>query len=233
MLIVIAIVRYQNRLKKHQAEIIEFKQEALKAELEIKEQTMNDISYEIHNNLGQILSLVKLNLATMIQQQDFQKLTFSYELVGQAIEDLRNLSKLLSSDYIARLDFIQEVNTRVENCQKSGLSAQLSILGVEKPLQIGQKYIVLRMIQEILNNSIKHSQADEIKLLIYYKTDYLYITIQDNGIGFDTSTHHQPKNNGLGLQSLSQRAKSLGGNISIESQLQKGTTVELSIPLQI
>ncbi len=106
--IVFAVIRYQNKLKRHLQEIsdlkIAFHKEVLNAQFEKEEQTLHRVSQEIHDNIGQILSLVKLNLNTMDVStcttvlQD--KVVFTKDMVGKAINDLRQLSKSLNNTYL-------------------------------------------------------------------------------------------------------------------------------------
>src|SRR5258708_2853029 len=118
---------YRRRHRKHLREKeqlrLSYERELLKSQLEIQEQTFKHISQEIHDNIGQMLSLAKLNLATMDVAQPAgleQKIGDSKKLVSQAIYDLRNLSHGLSTDYIADRGLVKAIEHELEMIKKSG-----------------------------------------------------------------------------------------------------------------
>lgn len=230
IIFMIVVIRYQGRLREHLKKIENLKSTYLKAQLEVKEQTLKEISQEIHDNLGQNLSLVRLNLATLKCKQDIQKIDMSKELVQKVIEDLRSLSKSLNSTYTIKSSLLEEIKRVLIRIQKVTLcNTKLEIQGEERVLEAKKRLIIFRMVQEILNNTIKHAKAENIYVLMNYENDKLIILVKDDGIGFDSSNDKNIY--GIGLQNLQDRSKLLNGKIWIESQLQKGTQVKLSIPL--
>jgi signal transduction histidine kinase len=205
---------------------IEFEQTLLKSKLEIQELTFNDISREIHDNIGQVLSLVRINLNTLRAPDDADKVTLMDELMGKAITDLRTLSHSLDSDLIRNKGWLTAVTKLLNDLQKSGKykthvyhDEDLPALGNDKPI------ILFRMIQEIINNIIRHAAADTIHLDAIKENSKLVIKVSDNGRGFDPAQISE----GVGLQNLKNRSKLIHADLKIDSDKGKGTTVTVSI----
>jgi signal transduction histidine kinase len=205
---------------------IEFEQTLLKSQLEIQEHTFNEISREIHDNIGQVLSLVRINLNTLKAPEDGEKLELMDDLVGKAISDLRSLSHSLDADHIRNNGWTPAVKKLLNDLQKSGkykvtlaIEEELPAIGSDKPI------ILFRMIQEVVNNIIRHAEADTIWLDVKKETDKLEIAIKDNGKGFDTGKN----STGVGLQNLKNRSKMINAGLLITSDPGYGTTVTISI----
>ena len=205
---------------------IEFEQTLLKSQLEIQEHTFNEISREIHDNIGQVLSLVRINLNTLKAPEDGEKLELMDDLVGKAISDLRSLSHSLDADHIRNNGWTSAVQKLLNDLQKSGkykvsisIEEELPAIGSDKPI------ILFRMIQEVVNNIIRHAEADTIWLDVKKETDKLEIAIKDNGKGFDAGKN----STGVGLQNLKNRSKMINAGLLITSDPGYGTTVTISI----
>ncbi|HKO81555.1 MAG TPA: ATP-binding protein [Chitinophagaceae bacterium] len=205
---------------------IEFEQTLLKSKLEIQEHTFNDISREIHDNIGQVLSLVRINLNTLKAPDDADKVNLMDELMGKAITDLRSLSHSLDADHIRNKGWMIAVAKLLNDLQKTGKykvdieqDEDLPALGNDKPI------ILFRMIQEIINNIIRHAAANAIHLAAKKENSKLVIKLSDNGKGFDTNQN----SGGVGLQNLKNRSKMINADLAITSEPGKGTTVTISI----
>lgn len=205
---------------------VQFRQTLLHSKLAIQEETFNFIGKEIHDNIGQVLSLVRINLNTITANPDEQKIFLMDELMGKAITDLRNLSHSLDTDLIRNTGWIKASERILLAIQKTGkckveFSAEenMPTLGSEKPI------ILFRMIQEIMNNIIKHAGANEIKFKATRNNDQIVINIEDNGKGFDRTTVIA----GAGLQNLESRAKIIDANLFINTLPGSGTRVTISV----
>lgn len=205
---------------------IQYEQTLLQSKLEIQEQTFRHISQELHDNIGQVLSLVSINLNTLNAPQEAAKINLMDELLGKALVDLRNLSHSLDADHIRDNGWHVPVHKLLYYLQGTGkytthinLAEDLPPLGNERPI------ILFRMIQEIINNITKHAMADKISFEAKKKEDRLVISIQDNGKGFDSKAASK----GAGLRNLQNRAKLINANLSIHSEMGKGTLVTISI----
>jgi signal transduction histidine kinase len=224
----------QQALHKEQEKMqILFQQELLKTQLEIQEQTFLNISQEIHDNIGQILSLIKINIENMavnMSNQQSEKLAETKSLIIKVISDIRNLSKILNADFINRIGLPAAIEQQLNLLRKTGqFEIQFGIHGEVTDYDAQSELVIFRIVQELLNNIIKHSEASIIVVSIHYQPEKLTIVVNDNGKGFDIFKA-QSANNSLGLLNIKNRIKMVNGYINFDSQLQKGTTVLIELP---
>lgn len=207
---------------------IRFEQTLLRSKLEIQEETFTYISREIHDNIGQVLSLIRINLNTISLPSEEQKINLMDELIGKAIRDLRNLSHSLDSDMIRNSGWVKAAERLLADLQKTG-TCKITFAAEEKLPAIGnEKSIILfRMIQEIINNIIKHARAKEIGFKAFPEERCIQIMIEDNGKGFDRATVAA----GAGLQNLETRARMIDANLTIDTIPGSGTCVTISVNL--
>jgi signal transduction histidine kinase len=232
LLIATAFILFRIFLKKKNTLLLEkermsiqFEQTLLRSKLEIQEQTFTHIGHEIHDNIGQVLSFVRLNLNTL-ETTDEQKINQLDEQMGKAITDLRNLSHSLDADYIRKNGWVKAAERLFQDLGKTdahtvtfSAEKKLPALGDEKPI------ILFRMIQEILNNIVKHAKAKEIKFEATPDKTQIVIVITDNGKGFDRSAITA----GAGLQNLESRATLIDAKLYIHSVPGSGTRITISI----
>ena len=207
---------------------IKFEQELLQTQIEIQEQTLKTISEEIHDNVGQVLSLAKLNLNTLDNAGD-KKIKDTKNLVAKAINDLRNLSRSIHGDRIAELGLQQSVEDELSILQNSGqFTTALQIHGAAYKLTPQKEMVLFRIVQEALNNAVKYSKAKNITVLIEYRQNDFCITVEDDGCGFDLDNLPAAKT-GIGLNSMKSRAALIGGIYNIQSALSKGTSISVTL----
>ena len=210
-----------------------FNQQLLQSQLEMQEHTSNMISAEIHDNVGQILSLAKvqLNLIDQGETLDRTLLADAKESVSKAMTDLRDIAKSLNSERI-KLSSLQEITElELQRVNRLGLMiTSLKTNGETKNLQEQKKLIIFRIIQEGLQNIIKHSKAKKIKICFHYEKDILRIEVADNGTGFDKTLLE--KKEGLGLQNIISRALVIGGEANINSVPGQGTVITIISPYE-
>lgn len=209
---------------------LQFEQTILQSRLEIQEQTFRNISMEIHDNIGQVLSLAKLNL-NMINQGDVgEKIAITEELLGKAISDLRDLSKSLNGDKITDMGISEAIKHELELITKTTpLKTRMISAGIEPVLTNEQTIIVFRMIQEIFNNSIKHGKAKEILVEITTRDLFSSICVADDGVGFDTA-RLKSQETGIGLKSIRHRSQLINARLNIDSSPGMGTRVKIELP---
>ncbi len=231
---------YKNRQTRYGAEMESLKekyaQEILKTELEIKEQTLKNIAEEIHDNVGQVLSLAVLNLSAIESEnpQKVDKIEHITRLVQKALSDLRNLSKTLDADNIATLGLLPIIKFELDLLEKSGVyKTVLELSGSETRLSGHKELVIYRIIQESLNNIVKHAHASCVIVKINFSTDTLDIEIRDDGIGFAVNIHSatNPQNIGAGLRNMKKRAVLIGADFTVASGPTTGTVISLIIPL--
>ncbi len=208
-----------------------FDKQLLESKLEMQEQTFDMISQEIHDNVGQILSLAKIQLGIMEHKHvaDSELLENVKESISLAMTELRDIAKSLSSQRLQQLSLQDSIGQEIRRINRSGLiKISSDIQGVEKNIPDQHKLIAFRIVQEGLQNILKHAGASDVKVSIRYMENLMYITIFDNGIGFDPEIQLK-KREGLGLQNILRRATLVGGNADIISKPGEGTTLQIEM----
>lgn len=229
------IYRYQQKQNIYFQNLEELKVEhenlLLRSKLEMQEQTFANISREIHDNIGQKLTLVKLHLNTL-DLLDIKRIPFqindSVTMIGEAIGDLSDISRSLSSEMILNNGFIKALEFEVNQFNKLGLyRLKLQITGEPVFLEANTELILFRITQEALNNIVKHAEASDISIGLHYEVAKLTLDITDNGRGFECEI----KKEGSGLTNMMRRAKMLDGICDIFSKNGSGTTIKIEIPV--
>ena len=224
-------------LEKKQMEY-QYQQTLLQTQLEIQEQTLKNISQEIHDNIGQALSLAKLNLNTMPATDNEtlqQKILNSKELVSKAITDLRHLSRSLDTDYVQEMGLQRAIEYEMEMIKKTGtIDTSLIVEGSLFRLDKQKELILFRIVQETFNNIIKHAGAKTLTVNINYAPALFTLAIIDDGKGMDLQPLSEEKNNnfGLGIGNMQSRAKLIGADFKMASSLGKGTEVKINLPIE-
>ncbi|WP_194776007.1 sensor histidine kinase [Pararhodonellum marinum] len=228
--IVIMVIYHRQRQIKNQQKVkaiqAEYEKTILHVEKEIQEQTLIYVGQELHDNIGQILSLTKLNLNNPNPEQVSQ----SKILLNQAIKEVRSLSKTLNLNWTEKYSLEEFIELELEKIKKSGFcDAKFEVTGEEIfPLEQNDKIVIIRIIQESLQNTIKHAAPKLIHISIRYEPERFTLHIMDDGKGFDYSQ----KSKGSGLTNLKNRMHTIGGAFNLTSQIGKGTTVKLELPIK-
>ncbi len=205
----------------------QFQQELLQAQLEMQDHTFRAVSQEIHDNVGQILSLAKLNLNIItFERKGNETLHIIKDLVTDAITELRNLGTGYYADRLVEEGLLVAIQHQLKQLNKTGLyttsyHSEYETLAIDK-----NKIIFLyRMVQEVLNNVVKHSGAGHIRVDIVRTGEAVLISLQDNGKGF--SSTHPGFRPGIGLNSIQQRALMISATVDVISTEGSGTVVNL------
>ena len=226
-------VQSQRRKILHQKEMfdlkVRFEKTILQSQLEIQEQTFRNISQEIHDNIGQVLSLAKLNLNTIPHETASDKIFLTEELLGKAINDLRDLSKSLHPEKISDIGLVNATRHELFTFQKvSKINTELIADESEIIVDGNKSVIIFRMMQEALHNALKHAKASNITVTMQQQGSSTIIEIRDDGIGFATAKLKNTET-GIGLKSMEQRCKLINASFTIDSIPEKGTTLRLVI----
>ncbi len=204
------------------------KRELLQAEVEIKEQTLVNVSREIHDNLGQAAALVKINLNLIskdIPEADREKVMESAELMKKLIGDMRSLSQSLNGDNIRRKGFIATLQSDVDRINKTGYVAVEFEHSPERvSLEADQLIILYRVIQELFTNTLKYAKASNVHLKISEEGNQLKVFYSDDGIGFD---YQAALNKGSGLSNIKDRCAIIDAKLYFESKLNEGVNVQI------
>ena len=213
----------------------QYQNELLNTKIELQEHLLNQVSQEIHDNVGQVLSLVKVHLYSVSNQPANQRsvelLNTSATLLDKAIEDLRNISHAQSATILQRLGLKETIGKELDYLRAlKKQTCELEVTGNYYSLLPEQELFIYRVAQEAINNSIKHANCTLLKVTMSYTPEMFTLTVSDNGAGFDTMS--VTSNPGIGIAHMQQRAKLLQAELDIQSQQQKGTVVTLQMPVK-
>ncbi len=206
-----------------------FENELLKSKNELTEGLLKKISLEIHDNISPLLTLVKWNLSALDDSENTHIKESKHYLV-EAIAALRELSHTTNGDFVLK-EGLSVAVLKLSNSFNSLKHLTCSFENtIDSYIQVSDAnvLIVYRCIQEILNNAVKHSGANEIKINFWQSASIFKVMITDNGKGFEPSN---PLKNGMGLINIYERISIINASIDIQSTLNKGTQITLSVPI--
>jgi signal transduction histidine kinase len=232
---VFLFLRRQRKNQKEKEEMRNhFEKTLLTTEIEIQDQTIDYVAKEIHDNIGQILFLAKLNNNQITSQNAEQQAPVIDELLSRAFNDLRSISHSLKNNSFHQIGLTESIEQLLQNIERTGKYSTGFIAPPSYEIDgiiHGNDIILFRIIQEAVNNSLKHAAADMINIAIIKEDKDISIEISDNGIGFDTAIIQQ-KNQGIGFQNIYSRARLINTAISIESKKGAGTKMILKLKTQ-
>lgn len=239
--IVTTLFLYQRRQKRQEEEMVrmkdQYEKEALLSQLEIQENTLKAIAQELHDNIGQMLSVVKITLSALPLEKEhaaYDLVLNSQQVLHKAMADLSNLTKSLHTERITDIGLSESIRYELQSIEKAGvLKINFSADGYEYPFDEQKSIYLFRMFQEALNNTLKHAKATEFTVSLVYTDDFFTMSLIDNGAGFnlaDKKTNAAP-GSGVGLRSLYNRSGIIGAEISIDSKPGIGTSVLIKLPL--
>lgn len=233
--IITVVYKYQQKQNAYSKDIETLKTShentLLQSQLEIQEQTIQNISREIHDNIGQKLTLAKLYLNTL-NYADTNKTVLqindSVNIISEAISSMSNISRSMSSEIILNNGLIKALEFEAAQFAKLNMyTIHFSATGNPVFLNTDTELVLFRIVQEALNNIVKHAGASAIDINLHYNADLLTMEIKDNGRGFYTDNILP----GTGLQNIKKRAAQLQGNLDINSIVNTGTQIKIEIPL--
>jgi two-component system NarL family sensor kinase len=233
---------YQRRRHKQAQELSrmkdQYEQEVLRSQLEIQEETFKMIGQELHDNIGQVLSVVKLSLAILPldkEHEAYEQVLNARQILNKAALDLSDLTKSLHTDRIAQIGLAEAIRFEMENVRKSGImKTEYELNGLEYDFDSQQSIFLFRMFQEMLNNVLKHSQAQTVSITLDYSDERQFVLIlADNGVGFDIEAKRNTSSSssGVGLKSIFNRAKLIGAELDMKSVPKQGTTATIQLSL--
>ena len=237
--VMVYIRKYKQRKREYMNEIeIKneiHKREILATQLEIQQATMQQIGRELHDNIGQKLTLVSLYTQQLLYENRVpevsERIDQISQIINQSLQDLRSLSKTLTDDNINQKEIVTLIQEEVDNTN-TFKRCHVSFEHNFKQLDLGfvHKNVLLRIIQEFIQNSIKHANCKNIFIKLNTSEEILWeLNLRDDGIGFD-STEIIP--NGIGLTNMKNRAAIIGADFSLESQKNTGTTLNIILKKQ-
>lgn len=229
MLVIAYLRRDLKHLKEKESMEADFEKQLLKSQLETQEETLNQLSTEIHDNVGQLLNSTKLLIGitqrTLVEYPD--TLSLADETLGKAIQEVRTLSKSLNREWLEQFNFMENLEAEITRIN-AAKAMQIQFTRPEiVSLKANQQIILFRIVQEILQNAIKHSGARQIVILIKEADGKLSISISDDGKGFDEAVVQKS----VGILNIKHRSHLLGGNAQWQSAIGNGTRVTIQLPV--
>src|SRR5690606_26862863 len=203
----------------------------LNAMLDGQEKERGRMARDLHDGLGGLLSSTKISLSQLTQQvtlpikNDLQK---SLKQLDNAVEELRRVAHNLMPDLLIRYGLQEALKDYAVRMSNEKLEVDVQVLHYNNDLDKDGQICVYRMIKELVNNAIKHACATQILIQVVQEEDAYYLTIEDDGKGFDVQ---QIKGNqSAGIHNIQSRIDFLKGKFQIYSEQQIGTSVEISFP---
>jgi signal transduction histidine kinase len=213
-----------NRLEAEQ----KIEQEIVKSQMEIQEQSLKNIGWELHDNIGQLLSTAKMQLSILkpkLPAQYQNSVSEVNHLIGDTLQEIRLLSKTLNPEIIRNTGLLKSIEFELERFNKLNfLKATLNQKGSEVPLDQKDEIIIFRILQEFFSNAIKYSKASTLMVVVEYLPDKLLVTAEDDGVGFDPE---KTVAGGSGLINMRSRALLIGASYAIDSSPNKGVRLSL------
>jgi two-component system NarL family sensor kinase len=211
-----------------------YERELYKAQLEIQEQTFQEIAREIHDNVGQILSLAKLGLGTLdLERKEEAKESIEEisDILEKALDDLRHMSRSMNAEIIKKGGLKKSIEMQVGYIQRGGkFNIHLIVSGEPVTLTETKEIILFRIVQEAVNNIIRHSKATDICISLGYDNNLFELKIRDNGKGFILNEKISGPNQISGIYNMQHRAKIIEAEFEMDSQLGKGTSIKVTTP---
>jgi len=208
----------------------EFKNELLQIKLETQQYSIQQASREIHDNIGQLLSSTKMLMSVGFTELSTipDALKTAEQTIGKAIQDLRFLSKSLNKEWLNKFDLIENLEAEKERVNAAGnvqvsFASEFEIL----PLQSEEQVMLFHLVQEILQNSIKHAAAKNITIQIKNKDNFFELGIKDDGKGFDAEAL---KKESPGLRNMEYRVQLLNGTMQWKSEENAGPGISILVP---
>ncbi len=234
LLILINQKRQRTFQESFEALKLDHEKQILKTQVEIQEQTFQHISREIQGNISLSLTLAKLNLHTMEKENKDavdSTVDHSIDLISEAITDLRDISRSLNSELIQNQGLLKALEMETKRISRSAhIAIDLSIRGEPVYLSCEKEIFIFRIIQEALNNVVKHAKASSVNLDLFYADQQVEINVKDNGIGFNKEGLLTTNGSSAGLSNMENRARLFNGKFSINSEKEKGTELNIVLP---
>jgi len=203
-----------------------FERAIAETQIEIREETLRNISWELHDNIGQLLTLAKIQVD--VAKEDPERLSEVTDTITKSLTELRALSKLINPDAIKSLSLTEAIALEVERFNRlQFIEATLSSNTEIRALDDKAEVIIFRILQEFFSNTIKHSKASKLMVNVRYSSDKIVINAKDDGVGFDLRNIKSGQKVGIGLCNMQNRAKLINAEVSLDSAEGKGTAITL------
>lgn len=228
VLFLVFFIRTKSRNLRQQYLLEEqYKKELFAAQIEIKDQVLQHVGRELHDNIGQLLTVARIHIKGLVKINDNEKLAEVNNITATALDELRKLSKtLISGGYERDAPLPELIEQEMNMIEKTGvIKAYLHIEGKEYKLGADYEIFCFRILQEFVSNALKYSGCENLFFELQYLPDLFIFTLRDDGKGFDTVNITR----GNGLNNIENRAKMIGATYQLISQENKGTKLTFQL----
>ena len=197
-----------------------------------QEKERTEIGKELHDNVNQILGASNLYINSAMTDEGMRQelLERSTELVSNAINEIRKISKSLITPGLREIGLVESIEDIIDDLRVAGdkLAVHLDLQNIsEDQIEDPRKLAVFRIVQEQLNNIVKHAQATRVLIRLSGEEDHIVLTVSDNGVGFDVSRYRK----GVGITNIISRAELFNGKVEIVSSPGEGCTMTVNLPM--
>lgn len=233
--IIVFVFQYRRRKVLHEKEkaLIEEKHklELLHAQLQAQEQTMQFIGREIHDSVAQKLTLATIYTQKLEYENQYPDLLGRFQrisgVLNDSLEELRDLSRTLADNKMHNTSLGDLLSFECGRVNDTGICRAQLEAGFDQEISVTVKSFLLRIVQEFVQNSLKHAQCDLITIKLRDDEGALFLHASDNGVGFDSNNI---QSRGIGLGNMKRRVHLIGGLFNLQSEPGKGTQLEITVP---
>ena len=237
--LVFFLVVYQKKMIHQQAKLQgvqqAYQRELLHATIEAEERERQRIGGDLHDEIGSSLSAAKLLLsqvATSATGPDNALLATVTDILNNSVQDIRNISQNLHPAVLAQFGLVEALYSLGFMWADAQAVTVVEVQAeLATPLPYQHELALYRIVQELVNNAMKHAQASSIAVRLTARPHSLHLLVADNGRGFDYTRAQQARTAGLGLKSLEARVNMLNAAWTLESTPGQGTRIEIEMPL--
>lgn len=229
-------IRHHKLKADHQKYILKQQDIAAKAVMEAEDNERKRMALHLHDGVGQLLAATNLNLQVLEELKNDENffeevMSKAQNTLKDAMIEVRTLSHQIMPNMLIKHSLPLALKELIEKTNSPKLKINLTIEHLEDKLDESIQVVVFRIIQECINNTIKHADASEINITVLQTMESVSIDFKDNGKGFDPIPKQQYSVEGLGLENMKSRIEFLKGKFYLQSEEGKGTKIEIKIPL--
>jgi signal transduction histidine kinase len=235
----IFIMIYQKRMLQEQEKRrimdLDYQQKMIQSQIDSQEVERKRIAADLHDSIGSLLWAAKLNIGFLGRSLELNgELKDSYnetmKILDQSIDSVKRISWELTPEAFQHTGLSSSIKELCSRLDGKGFSLMFQEVGTGIFWKDDRALMVFRIVQELINNAVKHAKAKRIKVEMSWKTQDLVIEVSDDGIGF---TPNNTTRSGLGWWNITHRSKKIGATVLVNEKVQTGAAIELIVPLPV
>ena len=213
-----------------------YQRQLLDASLKGQEIERRRIADGLHDDIGTLLSAVKLNLSQVVRLPDAESqtvvmLNHSHELLEEAIKNVRSLTRELKPSTLDNFGLVAALDELVIKVDSPAIEVNFSFEGQSQRYERNTEISIFRIAKELIHNALKHANATQIDAILTRQANRLLLIVRDNGIGFDYDRIKLQDEGGFGLKNIESRLKSINANIVFDVAKGQGSQIMMEVPV--